>query len=146
MQQEEEEPPQEETAGGSSMDNKPLISGVESERTTVSNWADLKSARKAAQDTNPWDDTPHRNRPPALRGLLVRHKHWREEPPYTTGWQNDEIVYNKKLDMWSEYDGHFAYLYETALDARNEYLPERMLLREQKRTAYMDRWHAKYEG
>lgn len=114
---------------------------VESTRSTTQNWADLKSARRAKEDTNPWDDTPHRSRPPALRGLLVRHLHWREEPAYTTGWQRDESIYNKKYDGWSEYDGHF-YL---GAEGRSEYLPERMKEKEERRTAYLARWNAKFE-
>ena len=109
--------------------------------TTTQNWADLKSARRAQEDTNPWDDTPHRSRPPALKGLLVRHIHWRQEPAYSTGWQRDEEVYNKKFDAWSEYDGHF-YL---GTAGRSEFLPERMKEKEEKRTAYLARWNAKFE-
>lgn len=83
-----------------------------------------------------WNDTPHRPRPPALRGLLVHHP---IESSYQTGWATDESCYNEKANMWSTYDGHFGG------DAqRSEYLPERMLEAEQRRTSYMDRWHAKF--
>jgi hypothetical protein len=147
VQQEEDAPMEYEEEG----DDQPLPEeppaaaeaplAIESTRSTTQNWADLKSARRAQEDANPWDDTPHRSRPPALKGLLVRHYHWRQEPPYSTGWQRDEGVYNKKFDGWSDYDGHF-YL---GTQGRSEFLPERMKEKEEKKTAYLARWNAKFE-
>ena len=86
----------------------------------------------------PGDSTPHRPRPPALRGLLVHHP---LETAFSTGRQRDETVYSARVEMWSAYDGHFG----DSNNYRHEYLPERMHALALRKQAYVDRWHAKYE-
>ena len=77
-----------------------------------------------------------------MKGLRVHHK---IESVYTTGWQQDESVYNRKFTMWSSYDGHFGNEDYDIVPYRSEYLPDRIQEREQRRTAYMDRWNAKFQ-
>ena len=85
---------------------------------------------KSLADRPQWDDTPLRPRPPALRGLASTGS----EP-----WSRDEIVYNRRFRMWSEYDGYFD------LAERSPYAPTRVLLTEQKQVSYMDRWQDKFK-
>ena len=75
-----------------------------------------------------WDDTPLRARPPALRGLTN----------LTEPWARDEIVYNDRFNMRSEYTGDFD------LEERTAYLPHRMRYIEIRRTDYTNRWQEKF--
>lgn len=76
-----------------------------------------------------WDDTPLRSRPPALRGL----SNFGTEP-----WARDEIVYNQRFRMWSDFSGHFD------LAERSPYEHTRVLEAEQRQVSYMDRWNNKF--
>ena len=81
-----------------------------------------------------WDETPHRPRPPALRGLLVHNKH----RPATEAWARDETVYNQRYDMWTTVEGRFR------ADERAETAPDRVLASAQRRQDYVDRFYAKF--
>ena len=97
----------------------------------------LRSAREH-RDRFYWNETPHRSRPPAMRGLLVHHE---PEPTYRTGWAHDETIYNTGFAMWSEFDGHFP-----PAEDRFDFTAERMRLKEIKRTDYMNRWMDKWSA
>lgn len=93
-----------------------------------------RSTISTIDDRPDWDGTPLRPRPPALRGLLAAGGVSAREP-----WARDESVYNRRFQMWSEYDGHFN------LETRAPYSPHRIAMAEIHREAYLGRWMQKFE-
>ena len=94
---------------------------------------------RSSKEAGRWDETTYRARPPALRGLRTHHEWLPQDPPFQPPWAYDESVYNLKFQMWSSYDGHFG-----GAEARSEYLPERMHMKEQRKQADLSRWHDKF--
>ena len=56
----------------------------------------------------------------------------------TEPWARDEIVYNQRFRMWSDFSGHFD------LAERSPYEHTRVLETEQRQVSYMDRWNNKF--
>mmetsp|Transcript_69506 Transcript_69506/g.137836 ORF Transcript_69506/g.137836 Transcript_69506/m.137836 type:complete len:202 (-) Transcript_69506:478-1083(-) len=83
----------------------------------------------------PWDDSPHRARPPALRGLLL---HDPIMDPWLEPFARDEATYHKRFSMWSTDEGRFDAM------ARHPFLPERLRMAEIRKTDYMGRWNNKF--
>ena len=79
-----------------------------------------------------WDDTPLRQRPPALRGI---YDNTGREP-----WARDEFEYNRRFDSSSDFTGNFD------IASRNPFDAGRMMHLEFRRTHYLSRWNQKFEA